>query len=816
MGDVVLAEDFSEVAWGPDEQHGAAGFFPAEKLLEPVTGGGDHDGSFQVYNSTARRVYGDTKVTSDKRLYNWGFFGNSAVYAYNGHLRVCTTASGARTHIVSPALSGIPEGKIATVDVTVTACPTYSDNDVAVFVNDRTALNLVMAPDQKEADKFSSRGGKYEGGSLSGGFPLGASAKKLTTSTVRIQGVTSTSCLLIGSYENVDTKNRFWLSDVVVTVVSIEDAPSIQAQLTSTSSSTFTFSWTGGVSAEEDVANAYTATLYKDSACTVVDQSFDIPANCGAWKGKQPKFVFGGLKPSTRYWFRVKDTTHGFNSNVVEATTASFTVVEMPESITGTGVVLAEDFGELRWEFDYPSGAVGFRPSDNSDFSNTEVKTDETNSTNNVYGGYHASGGGEMTFKGQGTAVDNSRLRNWVTDSNVYIHPGYLKLGTASARGWILTPEFSIPEGKSVTVTVTITGGRYSSGQDANWSVVVLSPALAKANPGAHTASFDWPDTGDSTCYQEISFTNNNTWTTKSVSGLVLHNGDRIAFGGTKGGDSKKGRVHISDMTVTVTEVEDANRTTKVSIIGDSISTYKGWCDTTKGGAYYPKSDGDVTSVDKTWWHRLIYAYMKTGTLEQNISAGNTTIVQNTTGDSSAYWYGWDFGTRLQTLGIGNPDVVLIHGGTNDYGHTLYNNTSEELIDGVAMGADSFPESSQATLGALLTAGDAATTVSAADALDGRTFCSAYIRLIRMVQTRFPAAKIVCVIGDYVYPGMGEAIRLIADHYASVRVADLLGKYGYKANGKITKYDYAHPDAAGMEVMASYIYSEVGSWIDPQ
>ena len=112
-----------------------------------------------------------------------------------------------------------------------------------------------------------------------------------------------------------------------------------------------------------------------------------------------------------------------------------------------------------------------------------------------------------------------------------------------------------------------------------------------------------------------------------------------------------------------------------------------------------------------TWWHKLIYQKMSTGTFEKNISAGNTTIVQNSTGDSGAYWYGWDFGPRLQQKGLGNPDVVCIFGGTNDYGHTLYNNTSEELIEGVAMGAESFPASSAARLDELVASANAATTV---------------------------------------------------------------------------------------------------------
>ena len=820
-GDVILAEDFSEVAWGPDEEHVAAGFFPSKKLLEPVTGSGDHEGSFVPYNSTGRRVYGDTKVTSDKRLYNWGFFGNSAVYAYNGHLRVCTTASGARTHIVSPALSGIPEGKTATVDVTVTSCPTYSSNDVSVFVNDRSSLSLTLAPDQSESTnpKFSSSGGKYTGASLTNGYVLNQPVKKLTTSTVRIEGVTSNSCLIIGSSENVDTKNRFWLTDVKVQIVSLDEKPDITAAFVSKTSSTAVFSWTAGTSAADDVSRAYTATLYKDSACTIVDQAFDFPADLGAWNGKQPKYVFGGLEPSKDYWFKVKDTTNDLVSNVVKVTTDAFNVVEMPESITEPGVVLAEDFGEIRWEFDLLNSAVGFRPSDNSSFANTGVKTDENSSGSYIYGGYHRSGaGGEITFKGQDNAINNSRLKDWLSDTNVYIHPGYLKLGTSSSRGWILTPEFTVPYGKKAIVTVTVSGARVNSSQDTDWAVLVLTPELAKANPSAHTADFVWPDDTDATVYQEVSISSIDKWETKTVSGLVVNPGDRIAFGGTHEGNSKKGRVQISDITITVTAIEDAGRTTKVSIIGDSISTFKGWCDETKGGAYYPKSDGDVTSVTDTWWHKLIYAKMSTGTFEKNISAGNTTIVQNSTGDSGAYWYGWDFGTRLQAKGIGNPDVVFIFGGTNDYGHTLYNNTSEELIDGVSMGAESFPESAKARLEELLATADAATTVEAADALDGSTFSSAYIRLIQMIRARHPQARIVCIIGDYLYYGLGDAIRLITAHYPEdqVRAVDILGEFGYKANSSsgIPKYDYAHPNAAGMEKIASFIYEKVGTWID--
>ena len=89
----------------------------------------------------------------------------------NGSLRLCSSASGARTHVVTPALSGIPEGKTATVDVTVTSA-NYSGKDVGVFVNDYTSLTRGALPDNSTHSKFSSQGGKFTGASLSNGYAL--------------------------------------------------------------------------------------------------------------------------------------------------------------------------------------------------------------------------------------------------------------------------------------------------------------------------------------------------------------------------------------------------------------------------------------------------------------------------------------------------------------------------------------------------------------------------------------------------------------------------------------------------------------------
>ena len=562
-GTVLLAEDFSIIGWGNDQIAGAIGFIPGNKEVGKISGHHtDDDGNYQAAGTVSTRLFGDRIVTPDNRLYDWGFYGNSAVYILNGALRCATSSSGARTHVVTPPLSGIPAGKTATVDVTVTSS-NYSGKDVGVFVNDYTSLSRSLKPDEKDNSDFSGKGGKFTGASLSNGYALDTKEKEWTTKTIRISGVDCNSCLLIGSYENVDKKNRFFLDDVVVTLVEIEtpqepEVPEIEgivAECISTSSSTLIFSWEEGVETSELVSHAFTATLYKDAACTVIDQSFDFPAACGAWNGKTPKYVFGGLQPSTDYWFKVFDTTANIESEPIKCTTDAFSHVLMPSSITAPGVVLAEDFGDIRWEFDHITGAVGFRPADRSDWSNTEVKTSETSSSNGIFDGYHYSSGGEIEFKSCADAITNSRLNGWSTDTRVYIHPGYLKLGTSSARGWVLTPSFTVPEGKKAIVKVTVTFARYNTSQAADWSVVVLSEELAGyGKDGAHTSYFDWPNVEDTKFYQEITFENTN-WETKSVEGLEVRAGDRIAFGGEYKGGEKTGRGYISDMVVEVLEI---------------------------------------------------------------------------------------------------------------------------------------------------------------------------------------------------------------------------------------------------------------------
>ncbi|MCR5560346.1 MAG: SGNH/GDSL hydrolase family protein [Bacteroidales bacterium] len=818
-GDVILAEDFSEISWGPDELSSAAGFVPSPKNLN-VPSGENPTGSFTSYDNTDNRIFGTNVHLDDSRLSKgWGFFGNSSTFLRNAYLRV--GESGGRTHMVTPPLSGIPEGKLATVEVTVTATKYDSGIQLAVFAEKGLTMDYTTDPGNSSYKK-------YTGASLANGVAFDISTTKdFVTETAILENVDSECQLLIGSLEdNVvsgTSKNRFYLSDVTVKIVSIEETPElpdVQASLGKATSCSLTFTWTEGVSAADDIAKPWTIALYRDAACTDLVVSHNIDADSGKWSDLQPRFIFGGLDPATDYWFKATDTTEGAekSSDVIKATTTSFTRVDastVSDAAVGD-IILAEDFSETYGPDEWDK-AAGFMPSSSTRNLNPPSGEDPEGFIEN----YTSTG---TRFWGNSVQMTpGRRLANgwgFFGNSAVYSRTGYFRVATTSGRTHIVTPKLSgIPNGHKATLSITVTALLHEKASNVDVAVFAESGLTMNSTADVTNASY-CKYTGASLSNGHalgLANTTQKKWYTKTVTIEGVSNQDHLIIGSLNNVSSKN-RFNIADIVVKIIAMEDPNRTVKVSILGDSISTYAGWCDTTKGGAYYPKSGCDVDDVSKTWWYRLIYDKMSYGKFEKNISAGNTTVVQNTTGDSGAYWYGWDFGTRLQQKGLGDPDVVFIHGGTNDYGHTLYNNASEELIDGLAMSSKTFPDSFKSDLADLLEEGDLATSVDEADALDGKTFASAYIRLIRMLKTRYPSVKIVCVIGDYVQLGMGEAIRLIADHYDYVRVADLLGEYGFHANSStgIPKFDYAHPNAAGMSVMANYIYSQVGSWIDVQ
>ena len=241
----------------------------------------------------------------------------------------------------------------------------------------------------------------------------------------------------------------------------------------------------------------------------------------------------------------------------------------------------------------------------------------------------------------------------------------------------------------------------------------------------------------------------------------------------------------------------------KVSVIGDSISTFRGYIPYGYS-TYYPRADGSFLKVEDMYWHRLIYNYMTNARLERNISYSGS-LVTNCNDDrvnSSQTYYAKRF---ILQNGVGDADIVIIHGGTNDTTKKV------DLATGILCTSETGP--SESVIASYLATADKAKTRAEIEALNDETYCEAYIKLVRLVQERNPQVKIVCVIGDHVRGGIQASVHAIAKHYGA-KVVDLYALRGYGNTVDIPKVASSHPTPEGMEFIANKTYVELGTWLE--
>lgn len=215
----------------------------------------------------------------------------------------------------------------------------------------------------------------------------------------------------------------------------------------------------------------------------------------------------------------------------------------------------------------------------------------------------------------------------------------------------------------------------------------------------------------------------------------------------------------------------------KVSILGDSYSTYLGYLPAGQATWYGdPKNEHwyktDVHSVSNTWWHQL--TQLIDARILVNNSWSGTTI--GNYGYNGADMSGRSFLSRVHKLHseTEQPDVIVVLGGTND-------------------GWAGAPEGSWKWSG---------WTDS-----DLRTFKPAVAKLFTDLQENYPQARKVVVVNDYLLSmNSGYATKLNAlvsavdtmnskapGLWSSVRV-DITGHEGG-----------SHPDSAGMTIIAKAV-----------
>ena len=124
---------------------------------------------------------------------------------------------------------------------------------------------------------------------------------------------------------------------------------------------------------------------------------------------------------------------------------------------------------------------------------------------------------------------------------------------------------------------------------------------------------------------------------------------------------------------------------TKISILGDSYSTFKGYVYPSTNACWYGMDEkrkdqvqNDVSKIEETWW-MLLTKKLK-AQLEYNNSYSGATVCHRGYGKKD--FADRSFVTRMYNLG--KPDIIFILGGTNDdwsgapLGNFQYENWSNE------------------------------------------------------------------------------------------------------------------------------------------
>lgn len=218
----------------------------------------------------------------------------------------------------------------------------------------------------------------------------------------------------------------------------------------------------------------------------------------------------------------------------------------------------------------------------------------------------------------------------------------------------------------------------------------------------------------------------------------------------------------------------------KISIMGDSYSTFEGWSNVDIEGnpndyyVYYPhKGNTDVTTVEKTWWYMLC----QKPEFELEISNSYSgSVVSNT------HYNGVDvtdtdlsFMNRVGKNSFGNdyngdPDIILVFGGTND------------CWAGVELGDYVYDNWTEADL---------------------KCFRPAFSKLLASLQTLYPDATVYSITnGDNGFPGLtksyAKSIEKVSRHYG---VTNIVVKNIEMTDG--------HPTYSGMQSICEQVYEVV-------
>lgn len=149
----------------------------------------------------------------------------------------------------------------------------------------------------------------------------------------------------------------------------------------------------------------------------------------------------------------------------------------------------------------------------------------------------------------------------------------------------------------------------------------------------------------------------------------------------------------------------------KISVLGDSLSTYQGYSPSDHADPYYPKSTGNfprMDSVERMYWKQVANC------LDLSIENINAYSSSTVFGTNPTYT---SFTDSDRLNGLGNPDIIIVEGGTND----IYSGKNSSDVNSANI-----------------------------NDYDISKFSEAYSYVIRNLQTIYPNAKIICLTPTFI------------------------------------------------------------------
>lgn len=226
-----------------------------------------------------------------------------------------------------------------------------------------------------------------------------------------------------------------------------------------------------------------------------------------------------------------------------------------------------------------------------------------------------------------------------------------------------------------------------------------------------------------------------------------------------------------------------------LSILGDSISTYLDYIPS-ENRSQYP--EGDVDSVDKTYWKKIIDTLgMKLGVNESwagSLVSWDGTTENNDIGENKHI----ASTTRISHLGDnGTPDIILIFAGTNDIGHEVEIGEINNL-----------------------------TYAEDVSNLSVSTFSESYTAMIMRIQYYYPKSKILVLtpcFAKYTSYTYYTPDRLNQYINKIIEICEIMGvdvidtrKTGFNMyNINDLTIDGLHPNAKGMELLSDSILKKM-------